>query len=64
MAIYGKLTFENQQHLNTGVCNFVEDEDGIYAAHYHFIGAPFTGLWKKKITPNQKKKLEIKRRRK
>jgi hypothetical protein len=45
------LTEENLALLKTGVETQVDD-----FAHYHFIGAPFSGLWKKKQTFNQKQK--------
>lgn len=55
MKMYGKLTEENLAILNQGFCVENFDEDGHIAFQsYYFVGAPFTGLWKKKQSNGQK----------
>lgn len=61
MASFGQLSAADYAVLNNGVCTDVVDQGEVVAQHYHFIGAPFSGLWKKKETNNQLIRKEKKR---
>lgn len=68
MQSYGVITESDLKILNNGVCTNIHEDGVIVAQHFHFVGACFTGLWKKKTTKTQierkkaenaKKKAEI-----
>lgn len=56
-----KLSTSDYSVLERGFKTEVEENGEVIAVHYHFVGSPFSGLWKKKMTKNQILKSEEKR---
>jgi len=66
MQSFGKLNKNALQILHKGVCTNIVEDGLIVAQHYHFVGAPFCGLWRKKMTEGQierKKQMKIEKER-
>lgn len=56
-----KLSTSDYLVLEKGFKTEVEENGEVVAIHYHFVGSPFSGLWKKKMTKNQIARSEEKR---